>query len=86
MLGRNWLLVFAAVIFLVASDLGAVLASGTLKIGRNEDSSTLDPIKTAQSVNVMINENVHATLVRFVRNAKEIEGELAESWACRTTN
>ena len=48
--------------FALASE--AALADGVLKIGRNEDSTTFDPIKTIQNVDIWVMNNMHALLVR----------------------
>jgi peptide/nickel transport system substrate-binding protein len=77
---RNLVFAFAAVVLLVAADLGAALAGGTLKIGRGEDSTTMDPIKTTQNVDIWVINNVHAFLVRSNREGNDIEADLAESW------
>ncbi len=63
--------------FALASE--AVLADGVLKIGRNEDSTTFDPIKTIQNVDIWVMNNMHALLVRS-RDGATLEPDLAESW------
>jgi peptide/nickel transport system substrate-binding protein len=55
-------------------------AEGVLKIGRNEDSKTFDPIKTIENVDIWVMNNMHALLVRANREANEIIPDLAESW------
>ncbi len=56
------------------------LAGGTLKLGRNDDSTTFDPIKTIQNVDIWVLNNTNAFLVRANREANEIIPDLAESW------
>ena len=56
------------------------LQAETIKIGRESDSTTLDPIKTAQNVDIWIISNIHASLVRSNREGVAIEPDLAESW------
>lgn len=58
----------------------------TLKIGRDQDSTTLDPIKTAQNVDIWIITNLHAGLVRSNRAGTAIEPDLAESWTVSDDN
>ncbi|MGH6916652.1 MAG: ABC transporter substrate-binding protein, partial [Geminicoccaceae bacterium] len=58
----------------------SALAAGVLTIGRNEDSTTFDPIKTIQNVDIWVMNNMHALLVRANREANEIVPDLAESW------
>jgi peptide/nickel transport system substrate-binding protein len=58
----------------------AAHAAGEIKIGRNEDSTTFDPIKTIQNVDIWLLNNTNAFLVRANRQANEIVPDLAESW------
>lgn len=58
----------------------------TLKIGRAGDSTTLDPIKTAQNVDIWILTNLNAGLVRSNREGNAIEPDLAESWSVSDDN
>lgn len=58
----------------------AALAGGTLKLGRNDDSTTFDPIKTILNVDIWLLNNTNAFLVRANREANEIIPDLAESW------
>jgi peptide/nickel transport system substrate-binding protein len=66
----------------LALALGAApaFAEGTLRIGRESDSKTLDPIRTAENLDIWIANNLNATLVRSNREATDIEPDLAESW------
>lgn len=55
-------------------------AAGTLKIGRDQDSTTLDPIFTIQNADIWVMNNMNALLVRVNRDATDVEPDLAESW------
>lgn len=69
--------------------LGLVVADASaqnLKIGRDQDSTTLDPIKTAQNVDIWIITNLNAGLVRSNREGTAIEPDLAESWTVSKDN
>lgn len=55
-------------------------AAGTLKIGRHQDSTTLDPILTIQNADIWVMNNMNALLVRVNRDATDVEPDLAESW------
>lgn len=68
-----------AVIASIALVSEVALAGGVLKIGRNEDSTTFDPIKTIQNVDIWVMNNMHAFLVRS-RDGASLEPDLAESW------
>lgn len=68
-----------AVIASLALVSEAALADNVLKIGRNEDSTTFDPIKTIQNVDIWVMNNMHAFLVRS-RDGATLEPDLAESW------
>ncbi len=69
---------FAALLSLSASH--AALAAGVLTIGRNEDSTTFDPIKSAQNVDNWVFSNVFDVLVRVDRSGSKLVPGLAESW------
>jgi peptide/nickel transport system substrate-binding protein len=56
------------------------LAGGTLKLGRNDDSTTFDPIKTILNVDIWVLNNTNAFLVRANKDANEVVPDLAESW------
>lgn len=60
---------------------GATLAeaAGVLTIGRREDSSTFDPIKTAQNIDNWVFSNVYDVLVRVDKAGTKLEPGLAES-------
>ncbi|MCD2179562.1 ABC transporter substrate-binding protein [Rhizobium sp. C1] len=68
---------FAAVLSLSASY---AEAAGVLTIGRNEDSTTFDPIKSAQNVDNWVFSNVFDVLVRVDATGTKLVPGLAESW------
>ncbi|OLP62188.1 diguanylate cyclase [Xaviernesmea oryzae] len=68
---------FAALLSLSASY---AEAAGVLTIGRTEDSTTFDPIKSAQNVDNWVFSNVFDVLVRVDRTGTKLEPGLAESW------
>jgi len=55
-------------------------AAGILTIGRREDSSTFDPIATAQNIDFWVFMNVYDVLVRVDKTGTKLEPGLAESW------
>ena len=55
-------------------------AAGVLTIGRREDSTTFDPIKTAQNIDNWVFSNVYDVLVRVDKTGTKLEPGLAESW------
>jgi peptide/nickel transport system substrate-binding protein len=55
-------------------------AAGVLTIGRREDGTTMDPIKTAQNVDFWVFSNVYDVLVRVDKTGTELVPGLAESW------
>ncbi|WP_424929869.1 ABC transporter substrate-binding protein [Amaricoccus tamworthensis] len=55
-------------------------AAGVLSIGRREDSSTFDPINTAQNIDFWVFMNVYDVLVRVDKSGAELVPGLAESW------
>ncbi len=55
-------------------------AQGVLTIGRREDSTTFDPIKSAQNVDNWVFSNVFDVLVRVDKTGTKLEPGLAESW------
>jgi len=56
------------------------LAGGVLKIARQQDSTTLDPIMTIQNADIWVMNNMNSLLVRVSRDGTTIEPDLAESW------
>jgi peptide/nickel transport system substrate-binding protein len=59
---------------------GIAEAAGVLTIGRREDSTTFDPIRTAQNVDFWVFSNVYDVLIRVDKTGKVLEPGLAESW------
>ena len=59
---------------------GLAEAAGTLTIGRREDGTTFDPIKSAQNVDFWVFSNVYDVLVRVDKSGTKLEPGLAESW------
>jgi len=68
-----------AMIALLASA-EAAAAGGVLTIARREDSTTFDPIATAQNIDFWVFMNIHDVLVRVDRSGSKLEPGLAESW------
>ncbi|MCB8840379.1 ABC transporter substrate-binding protein [Aurantimonas sp. VKM B-3413] len=61
-------------------------AAGILTIGRREDSTTFDPIATAQNVDFWVFANVFDVLVRVDKTGTKLEPGLAESWTVSDDN
>lgn len=59
---------------------GAALAGGTLKIGRDQDSTTFDPILISQNADLWVIINANGMLVRNNFDGTAVEPDLAESW------
>jgi peptide/nickel transport system substrate-binding protein len=55
-------------------------AAGILTIGRREDSTTFDPIASAQNVDNWVYSNVFDVLVRVDKTGTKLEPGIAESW------
>ncbi|MGE3830346.1 MAG: ABC transporter substrate-binding protein, partial [Parvibaculaceae bacterium] len=81
MRAAKWLTVSGAAL-LAGLSVAASLAeaSGTLTIGRREDGTTFDPIKSAQNVDFWVFSNVYDVLVRVDKSGTKLEPGLAESW------
>ena len=58
----------------------AAQAAGVLSIGRREDSTTFDPIKSAQNADNWVFSNVFDPLVRVDKTGTKLEPGVAESW------
>jgi peptide/nickel transport system substrate-binding protein len=71
----------ASVLAVLVFGSGIAEAAGVLTIGRREDSTTFDPIKTAQAVDFWVFSNVYDVLVRADKSGTKLEPGLAESWA-----
>ena len=56
-----------------------------LTIGRREDSTTFDPIKTAQNIDNWVFSNVFDVLIRVDKTGTKLEPGLAESWEVART-
>jgi peptide/nickel transport system substrate-binding protein len=59
----------------------AAAADQVLRIAREQDSSTFDPIKTILAPDVWVLNQFFSTLVRANADATAIEPDLAESWS-----
>jgi peptide/nickel transport system substrate-binding protein len=56
------------------------IAGGTLRIGREQDNTTFDPILTIQNADIWVMDNMNAGLVRVTPDGTKLEPDLAESW------
>lgn len=65
---------------LVLSLAVPAFAQGVLKIGRESDSKTLDPIRTSENLDIWVLNNLNAMLVRSTREGDAVVPDLAESW------
>ncbi|ULR32501.1 ABC transporter substrate-binding protein [Dickeya fangzhongdai] len=72
----------AAASVLLALSLVSELAqaAGILTIGRREDSTTFDPIKSAQNADNWVFSNVFDVLIRVDKTGTKLEPGLAQSW------
>ena len=57
------------------------LAGGTLKIAREQDNTTFDPILTIQNADIWVMDNMNAGLVRVTKDGLGLEPDLAKEWA-----
>ena len=64
----------------VSSTATAALAGGTLRIAREQDSTSLDPVFTIQNADIWVINNMNSYLVRANPEATGVEPDLAESW------
>ncbi len=71
---------WAAMALALALGSGPALAQGVLQIGRESDSKTLDPIRTAENLDIWVANNLNAMLVRSNPEGTDIIPDLAESW------
>lgn len=55
-------------------------ASGTLTVGRRDDSTTFDPTRTPLNVDFWVILNMYDVLVRVDKTGSKLEPGLAESW------
>ena len=65
---------------LLLTATGYAEAQGVLSIGRREDSTTFDPITTAQNVDYWVYGNIFETLIATDRTGTELAPGLAERW------
>ena len=56
-------------------------AQGTLKIAREQDNTTFDPILTIQNADIWVMDNMNAGLVRVTKNGLGLEPDLATKWS-----
>lgn len=70
----------ATVLAVVTFGTSIAEAAGVLTIGRREDSTTFDPIKSAQNVDNWVFSNVFDVLIRVDKTGTKLEPGLAESW------
>lgn len=83
--------IFAAAL-LAATALGGTamlgispaLADTILNIGRREDGTTMDPIKSSQNVDFWVYGNIYDVLVRVDKTGTKLEPGIAESWDIST--
>jgi len=77
----KWMTMSVATV-LTMLTLGTTIAeaAGVLTIGRREDSTTFDPIKSAQNVDNWVFSNVFDVLIRVDKTGTKLEPGLAESW------
>jgi len=61
-------------------------AAGTLKIAREQDGSTFDPIKTILNSDIWVMDNMNANLVRVTKDGVGLEPDLAEKWTLAPDN
>lgn len=73
-------LILAGALAMFAGDIAAATAEGVLTIGRREDGTTMDPIKSAQNVDFWVFSNMYDVLVRVDKTGTKLEPGLAESW------
>jgi peptide/nickel transport system substrate-binding protein len=80
-MNRKWMRIeIAAALAMLTFGAGIAEAQGVLTIGRREDSTTFDPIKSAQNVDNWVFSNVFDVLVRVDKTGTKLEPGLAESW------
>jgi peptide/nickel transport system substrate-binding protein len=65
---------------LIGAAAPAALADNVLRIAREQDSTTFDPIFTILAPDVWVINQFYSTLVRANADATDIEPDLAESW------
>jgi len=65
---------------LMMAGSGIAQAAGTLKIARDQDSTTFDPVLTIQNADIWTFDNMNAGLVRVTHDGLGVEPDLAEKW------
>ncbi|WP_256737152.1 ABC transporter substrate-binding protein, partial [Pseudomonas gingeri] len=80
MRSRHLKLLSAATLAVCSLAAGVAQAAGVLTIGCREDSTTFDPIKSAQNRDTWVFANVYDTLVRVDKAGTQLQPGLAESW------
>ncbi|WP_374380831.1 ABC transporter substrate-binding protein [Dongia sp.] len=70
----------ASVFALLTVGTSIASADSVLTIGRREDGTTFDPIKTTQNVDFWVFSNVFDVLVRVDKTGTKLEPGIAESW------
>jgi peptide/nickel transport system substrate-binding protein len=73
-------LMLAGALAILAGDITIAAADGVLTIGRREDGTTMDPIKSAQNVDFWVFSNMYDVLIRVDKTGTKLEPGLAESW------
>jgi peptide/nickel transport system substrate-binding protein len=61
-------------------------ADGILKIAREQDNTTFDPILTIQNSDIWVMDNMNANLVRVTKDGTGLEPDLAEKWTLAPDN
>jgi peptide/nickel transport system substrate-binding protein len=61
-------------------------ADSVLKIAREQDNTTFDPIKTIQNSDIWVMDNMNANLVRVTKDGVGLEPDLAEKWSLSSDN
>jgi peptide/nickel transport system substrate-binding protein len=56
-------------------------AESVLRIAREQDGSTFDPIKTILNSDIWVMDNMNANLVRVTKDGSGLEADLAEKWS-----
>ncbi|AYD04431.1 ABC transporter substrate-binding protein [Neorhizobium sp. NCHU2750] len=80
-MNRKWKSIgLAAIAAALSLSASFAEAAGVLTIGRREDSTTFDPIKSAQNVDNWVFSNVFDVLIRVDSTGTKLEPGLAESW------
>ena len=77
---KHFTIVAAGVLLALSAVSQLAEAAGVLTIGRREDSTTFDPIKSAQNADNWVFSNVFDVLVRVDKSGTRLEPGLAQSW------